>query len=323
MSFVNRLAVACVAIALGIGTQVVHAQSQPLRAILPVGPGSGVDTITRSVGPSLTKALNGQAVVIENMPGAGGITGTQAIVRAAPDGNTIGIVSNNHVINPSVYKKMPFDSLADITPIMVVGTTPLVLVVNPTKMPVKDAKEFIAALKAKPNGYNYASSGNGTILHLAAEMFLDQTGTTSAHVPYKGVGAMVTDLLGGQVDWGVLALPSVQQHLKSGALRAVGTGTSARIAAAPDIPTMAEQGVPGYLVDGWFAVIGPAKLPPAQVKRMHDAWTAALASAEVQEAMAKQGNVIKPTTPEAAVAFFKSEQDKYAKLVQKAGVKLD
>ena len=161
-----------------------------------------MDTITRSVGPSLTKALNGQAVVIENMPGAGGITGTQAIVKAAPDGNTIGVVSNNHVINPSVYKKMPFDSLADITPIMVVGTTPLVLVVNPTKMPVKDAKEFIAALKAKPGGYNYASSGNGTILHLAAEMFLDQTGTTSAHVPYKGVGAMVTDLLGGQVELG-------------------------------------------------------------------------------------------------------------------------
>jgi tripartite-type tricarboxylate transporter receptor subunit TctC len=323
MSFVNRLAVALAATALGIGTQVVHAQSQPLRAILPVGPGSGVDTITRSVGPSLTKALNGQAVVIENMPGAGGITGTQAIVKAAPDGNTIGVVSNNHVINPSVYKKMPFDSLTDITPIMVVGTTPLVVVVNPTKMPVKDAKEFIAALKAKPGGYNYASSGNGTILHLAAEMFLDQTGTTSAHVPYKGVGAMVTDLLGGQVEWGVLALPSVQQHLKSGALKAIGTGTSARIPAAPDIPTMAEQGVPGYLVDGWFAVIGPAKLPPAQVKRMHDAWTAALATAEVQEAMAKQGNVIKPTTPEAAVAFFKSEQDKYAKLVQKAGVKLD
>jgi len=218
---------------------------------------------------------------------------------------------------------MPFDSINDITPIMVVGTTPLVLVVNPNRLPVKDAKELIAALKAKPGTYNYASSGNGTILHLAAEMFLDQTGTTSNHIPYKGVGAMVTDLMGGQVDWGVLALPSVQGHLKTGSLRAIGTGTAARIPAAPEIPTMVEQGVPGYLVDGWFAVIGPAKLPPAQVKRIHDGWTAALASPEVQEAMAKQGNVIMPTTPEAAVAFFKSEQDKYAKLVQKAGVKLD
>jgi tripartite-type tricarboxylate transporter receptor subunit TctC len=296
---------------------------QPLRTILPVGPGSGVDTITRSVAPALTKALNGQPVVIENLPGAGGITGTQAIVKAAPDGNTIGVVSNNHVINPSVYKKMPFDSINDITPIMVVGTTPLVLVVNPTKVPAKSAQEFIAMLKAKPNAYNYASSGNGTILHLAAEMFLDQTGTTSAHVPYKGVGPMVTDIMGGQVDWGVVALPSIQGHLKTGSLRAIGVGTAQRVAAAPDIPTMVEQGVPGYLVDGWFAVIGPAKLPPDQVKRLHAAWTAALATPEVQEAMAKQGNVIKPTTPEAALAFFKSEQDRYAKLVQKAGVKLD
>jgi len=323
MSLANRLGATLLGATLALGASAVHAQSVPLRTILPVGPGSGVDTITRSVGPSLTKALNGTPVVIENMPGAGGITGTQAIVKAAPDGNTIGVVSNNHVINPSVYKKMPFDSINDITPIMVVGTTPLVLVVNPNRLPVKDAKELIAALKAKPGGYNYASSGNGTILHLAAEMFLDQTGTTSNHIPYKGVGAMVTDLMGGQVDWGVLALPSVQGHLKTGSLRAIGTGTAARIPAAPEIPTMVEQGVPGYLVDGWFAVIGPAKLPPAQVKRIHDGWTAALAAPEVQEAMAKQGNEIKPTTPEAAVAFFKSEQDKYAKLVQKAGVKLD
>jgi tripartite-type tricarboxylate transporter receptor subunit TctC len=316
---IRRLAMG---LSLAVAALAAHAQ-QPMRAILPVGPGSGVDTIARSIGPSLTKALNGTPVVIENIPGAGGVTGTAAIVKATPDGNTIGIVSNNHVINPSVYKQMPFDSINDITPIMVVGTTPMVLVVNPNKLPVKDAKELVAALKAKPNGYNYASSGNGTILHLAAEMFLDQTGTTSLHIPYKGVGAMVTDLIGGQVDWGVLALPAVQGHLKTGALRAIGTGASGRIPAAPEIPTMAEQGVPGYLVDGWFAVIGPAKLPPAQVKRIHEAWIAALAAPEVQEAMAKQGNVIKPSTPEAAATFFRSEQDKYAKLVAKAGVKLD
>ena len=232
-------------------------------------------------------------------------------------------MSNNHVINPSVYKKMPFDSLADITPIMVVGTTPLVLVVNPTKMPVKDAKEFIAALKAKPNGYNYASSGNGTILHLAAEMFLDQTGTTSAHVPYKGVGAMVTDLLGGQVDWGVLALPSVQQHLKSGALRAIGTGTSARIAAAPDIPDHGGARRPGLSRRRLVRGHRPGQAAPGAGEANARRMDRRARHAEVQEAMAKQGNVIKPTTPEAAVAFFKSEQDKYAKLVQKAGVKLD
>lgn len=299
------------------------AADKPLKAILPVGAGSGVDTIVRAIGPSLTKALNGQPVVVENLPGAGGITGTQAIVKSAPDGHTIGVVSNNHVINPSVYKSMPFDSQNDITPIMVVGTTPFVLVVNPNKLPVRDAKELVAALKAKPGAYNYASSGNGTILHLAGEMFLDEAGATSRHIPYKGVGPMITDLLGGQVDWGVLALPAVQQHMKTGALRPIGVPSAARVPAAPDIPTFAEQGMPGYLVGGWFAVIGPAKLPAADVKRIHAAFAAAMAMPEVQEAMAKQGNVINPSTPEAAVAFFRSEQDRYAKLVQKANVKLD
>jgi tripartite-type tricarboxylate transporter receptor subunit TctC len=160
----------------------------PLRAILPVGAGSGVDTIFRAMGPGLTKALGGTPVVVENLPGAGGITGTQAIVKAAPDGNTIGVVSNNHVINPSVYKSLPYDSLKDITPISVVGSTPFVLVVNPKKMPVKDLKEFAAALKAKPEAYNYASSGNGTVIHLAAELLIDEIGVKATHVPYKPSG---------------------------------------------------------------------------------------------------------------------------------------
>jgi len=137
------------------------------------------------------------------------------------------------------------------------------------------------------------------------------------------VGPMVTDIMGGQVDWGVVALPSVQGHLKTGSLRAIGIGTAVRVPAAPEIPTMAEQGMPNYLVDGWFAVIGPPKLPATEVKRIHAGFAAALATPEVQDAMARQGNVINPSSPEAAVAFFKSEQDKYAKLVQKAGVKID
>jgi len=312
-----------VALLAAVALPVPAQTTQPLRAILPVGAGSGVDTIVRAVTPSLTKALNGQPVVVENLPGAGGITGTQAIVKAVPDGTTIGIVSNNHVINPSVYKQLPFDSINDITPISVIGSSPMVLVVNPARLPVKDAKEFIAALKARPGAYNYASSGNGTILHLAAELFLDQTATTSRHIPYKGVGPMIADIMGGQVDWGVTSLASVQGQLKQGSLRAIGIGSAQRVAAAPDIPTMTEQGVPGYLVEGWFAVVGPAKLPPAQVQRLHDAFVAAFAMPEAQDAMAKQGNVIHPSSPEAALAFFKSEQAKYAKLVEKAGVKLD
>ena len=291
-----------------------------VKIILPVATASGVDTITRAAQPALSKAL-GHPLVIENQPGAGGIVGTSALVRSPPDGMTLGIVSNNHVIYPSVYKSVPFDPIADITPIAVIGTTPIVLVVNP-KVPAKNAQELIALLKAKPGAYNYGSSGNGTILHLAAEMFMDEAGVKATHVPYKGVGPMLTDLLGGQVEIGALSLPSVQQHLKSGALRAIGVGTTTRLAAAPEIPTMVEQGLPGYVVEGWFAMIGPAKLPAADVKRINEAVRTAFADAEVRAAMAKQGNTISVSTPEYAVEFFRTEKAKYAKLVQKAGIEL-
>lgn len=313
------LATSCAAL---VAPTATHAQGDKLtKFILPVAAGSGVDTIMRASQKSLSTSL-GTAVVIENQPGAGGIVGTQALVKAAPDGTTLSVVSNNHVIYPSVYKSLPFDPVADITPIAVMGTTPLVLVVNP-KVAAKDSKELVALLKAKPDSLNYASSGNGTILHLAAEMFLDEAGVKAKHIPYKGVGPMVTDLIGGQVDFGVLALPSIQAHLKSGALRAIGTSSKARLAAAPDIPTFAEQGLSNYLVEGWFAVIGPKHLPAAEVKRVHTAFTTAFASAEVKESMGKQGNSITISTPEAAGSFFKSELDKYARLVKKAGVKLD
>ena len=235
--------------------------------------------------------------MIENLPGAGGITGTTAIVQAAPDGSTIGVVSNNHAVNPSVFKKLPYDSLKDITPISVVGATPFVLVVNPTKVPAKNAKELQALLKAKPGGYNYASSGNGTIIHLAGEMFVDAADVKVMHIPYKGTGPMVADLIGGQVDLGVVALPAVQGHLKSGALRAIGIMGKSRVASLPDLPTIAEQGFPEVDVAGWFAVVGPAKLPPAEVKRLHDAVVAAFAMPEAAQAMARQENVISPVDP--------------------------
>jgi len=299
-----------------------HAQGDKLtKFILPFAAGSGVDTIIRASSKALTTSL-GTPVVIDNQPGAGGIVGTQALVKAAPDGATLSVVSNNHVIYPSVYKTLPFDPLKDITPVAVIGGSPMVLVVNP-KVAAKDSKELVALLKAQPDAINYASSGNGTILHLAAEMFLDEAGVRARHIPYKGVGPMITDLIGGQVDFGVLALPAVQAHLKSGALRAIGTSSKARLAAAPEIPTFAEQGLPNYLVEGWFAVIGPKGLPAAEVRRINAAFVTAFASAEVKEAMAKQGNTIAISTPEAAATFFASELDKYAKLVRKAGVKLD
>jgi len=299
------------------------ADKPPLRVILPVSAGSGVDTIVRAAAPALQKELGGQPVVIENLPGAGGITGTSALVKAAPDGNTIAFVSNNHAVNPSVYKKMPYDSLADVTPISVVGATPFVLVVNPTKLPAKSAKELVALLKAKPGVYNFASSGNGTIIHLADEMFVDAAGVDAKHIPYKGVGPMVADLIGGQVDFGVVAVPAVQGHLKNGTLRAIGVMGKTRVPSLPDLPTIAEQGFPEVDIAGWFAVLGPPKLPAADVKRLHDAVVAAFADADVRAAMAKQENIINPSTPEAAAQMMKSEQDRYARLVKKANIALD
>ncbi|MDM0021267.1 tripartite tricarboxylate transporter substrate binding protein [Variovorax sp. J22R187] len=309
-------------LALSASCGFAQGSDKPLRLVLPVGAGSGVDTIMRAATPSLTKALGGQAVVIENLPGAGGITGTSVVVRATPDGQTLGVVSNNHVVNPSVFKKMPFDAINDITPISVVGETPFVLVVNP-KVPAKNAKELQALLKAKPDGYNYASSGNGTIIHLAGAMFMDAAGVDVRHIPYKGVGPMVADIIGGQVEMGVVALPAVQGQLKSGQLRAIGVMGSSRVPSLPDLPTIAEQGFPTVDVGGWFAVVGPAKMPPAEVKRLHAAIVAAFNTPETKEAMAKQENIIKPMTPEASAQYFKSEQERYAKLVKKANIVAD
>jgi tripartite-type tricarboxylate transporter receptor subunit TctC len=195
-------------------------------------------------------------------------------------------------------------------------------VVNP-KVPAKNVKELVALLKAKPDAYNLASSGNGTIIHLAGEMFLTEAGVKANHIPYKGTGPMMTDLLGGQVDMGVVALNAALPHLKSGSLRAIGLCGDVRSPVAPDLPTIAEQGMPGFNVAGWFAVVGPANMKPADVKRVHDAFAAAFTSPEVVEALKKQATLVKPGTPEAAAQFFRAEADRYAGLVKKANVKIE
>lgn len=291
---------------------------KPVKFILPVSAGSGVDGIARAVQNALSKAL-GQSVVIENQPGAGGVVGTAAMIKSPPDGLTLSFVSNNHVIYPSVLKSIPFDPIADITPIAVIGATPLVLVIHP-KVPANNMKELVALFKANPGKYNYASSGNGTILHLAPEMFKDVTQTFVTHIPYRGVGPMVSDILAGQVDMGVLALPSAMAHIKAGTMKAICVSAPQRIAAAPEIPTSIEQGYPSYQVEGWIAVVGPKGLPADHVKRINAALLAAFATAEVKESMAKQGNTINVSTPEFAANHFKSELVKYAGLVKKSGV---
>ena len=295
------------------------AQSGTVKFILPNATGSGVDAITRAAQPALGRALNA-SVVVDNQPGAGGVVGLQALARSAPDGNTLSVVSNNVVIFPSVLKSLPFDMPGDFTPIAVIGATPMVLVVNPARVPASNAKEFIAYLKSKPGQLNFASGGNGTILHLASELFLEASGTTAKHIPYKGVGPMVTDLIGGQVEFGTAALPSVQAHIKSGALRAIGTLTAQRVPAAPEIATFSEQGLNNFVVEAWFAVIGPKGMSAASVKKAHDAVVAAFDDPVVKETMAKQGNTIAISTPEQAQAAFRRELQKYATLVKKVGL---
>lgn len=313
----SLLALACAGLALPM---LSFAQSgAPMRLILPVGPGSGVDTNVRVFSNALAKEL-GQAVVIENQPGAGGVIGTNAITKAAPDGRTIGIVSNNHVVFPSVYKSLPFDPIEDITPIMVIGETPFVLAANPAKVPASKLGDLIALLKSKPGTFNYASSGGGTILHLAAAMFFVEAGVEVTHVPYKGVGPMVTDLIGGRVEFAVIPVQVLAPHVKSGALRAVGTTTSSRASAMPELPTIAEQGLPNYAIGGWFAAVGPANLPAAEVKRIHAALAAALADPDAKATLVKQGNIINPGTPEAAAQFFRAELVKYGTLAKKIGL---
>ena len=307
-------------LAAGLALPALAQSDRPVRFILPNATGSGVDTIARSAQNALAKAL-GRPIIIDNQPGAGGIVGLQSLARAPADGSTLGIVSNNVVIFPSVMKSIPFDMPGDFTPIAVVGYTPVVLVVN-AKVPAKDAKEFIALLKSRNGDMTYASGGNGTILHLGSAMFLDEARVSARHIPYKGVGPMINDLLGGQVDFAVAALPSVQGHLKSGALRAIGMATAQRTPAAPDIPTFVEQGLPNYVVNAWFAVIAPKKLPEADVQRIHAAIVAAFDDPEVREAMARQGNVISVGPADKAMPFFRSELALYATLVKKAGVEV-
>ncbi|MGE4240753.1 Bug family tripartite tricarboxylate transporter substrate binding protein [Ramlibacter sp.] len=295
------------------------AQSGTVKFVLPNATGSGVDAITRAAAPALGRAL-GANVVVENQPGAGGVLGLQTLAKSAPDGSTLSVVSNNVVIFPSVLKSLPFDMPGDFTPIAVVGSTPMVLVANPSKVAASNGREFIALLKGKPGQYNFGSGGNGTILHLAGELVMEAAGTSAKHIPYKGVGPMVTDLLGGQIDFAVAALPSVQQHIRSGAVKAIGTLTPQRVAAAPEVATFAEQGLNNFSVEAWFAVIGPKGMSAANVKKAHDAVVAAFADPAVRETMAKQGNTIAISTPEQAQAAFRAELAKYAALVKKVGL---
>jgi tripartite-type tricarboxylate transporter receptor subunit TctC len=301
-------------------TTAVHAAEKNfLRLIVPNAPGSGVDNTARALSTALGKAL-GKSVVIENFPGAGGIKGTLELLQAPADGATIGMVSNNHVINPFIYKKLPYDTLKDVTPISIVGTIPMVLVVYPD-LPAKNVKELIALAKSKPGKLTYGSAGNGSVLHLAGALFCDMADVNITHVPYKGGSQLLADLLGKHVDMAFMALGSAIAQIEAGKLRAL--ALTSKSSALTNVPTLVEVGFPGYEFDGWVAMIGPANLPKPAVAQLNAALKEALADKEVQKIFETQGTVSVGGTPEAAAKLMASDYDKCGRLVKETGAKID
>ena len=311
---------ALVAFALGVIAHAANAQdypNKPIRMIVPLDAGSTVDVIARLIAPQISKTL-GQNVVVENLPGAGGITGTQQLVRTAKDGYTIGMVSSNHVINPGIYLSMPYDSLKDITPITLVATVPLVLVVNPS-VQAKTVKELVDLAKSKPGMLNYGSSGNGGVAHLASAMLAHQSGISVTHIPYKGTSPFVAGLLSGDIQFGFLTVTAAQAHTKVGKLRALAVSTPTRVDMYPELPTLAESGVPQYSFSTWIAMIAPAAIPAPAVAKLHAAVKAALGQKELQETFASHGLVPTETGPSETEKFFSSELSKHLQLVKQAG----
>lgn len=301
--------------------QQVLPPDRPIRLIVPLATGSTVDAVARALAPAVGRAT-GHPVVVENVAGAGGILGTAQVVKAPKDGSVLGLISSNHVINPGIYKTIPYDSLKDITPIAVLATVPLVLVVNPA-LPVKNVRELIAYAKAKPDRLNVGSAGNGSTLHLAAELLKNETGMSFLHVPYRGTGPLITDLMGGQVQAAFVSVSQVAGQIQAGSLRALAVSTRERSKVLPDVPTLVEAGVPNYAFDAWVALIGPAGLPKPVVERYATAFQAALRSPEAQNAVLGQGLAVMDIGPAAAPAFLASELDKHQKLVRLSGARID
>ncbi|MGZ9005878.1 MAG: Bug family tripartite tricarboxylate transporter substrate binding protein, partial [Burkholderiales bacterium] len=291
--------------------------AKPIRVISPFAAGGGNDVISRTVAAKLSEAFT-QQVIVENRAGANGIVGTEVAARAAPDGYTIVLIPSNHAVNASLYRKLPYDSIRDFTPIGMVGSSPLVLVMHPA-VPVKTVKEFIAFAKARPGQLTYSSAGIGSSGHLAGALFDTMTGTKMVHVPYKGNAPALADLLGGQVSLTFATTASVTNHVRSGRLRALALTGAQRSPALPGLPTVAET-VPGYEAGLWYAFVGPAGLPQDVVQRLNAGIVAALRSADVREKLTNLGLDPQPSTPEELGRLMVSDIKRWADVIRRAGV---
>ncbi|HXM31159.1 MAG TPA: tripartite tricarboxylate transporter substrate binding protein [Xanthobacteraceae bacterium] len=310
--------------ALAFAASQASAQNYPSRSITVVVPfpaGGSADTLARLIGAKLSESL-GQAVVVENKPGAGGNLGTDAVAKAAPDGYTLLLTPSSIAIAPALYAKLPFDPIKDFAPVTLVGSIPMVVVVYP-EFPPKTLLELIALAKAKPGEISYASAGNGSTNHLAVELFKIKTGIDMLHVPYRGNPLAIVDVIAGRVpvffDFVLTGLP----HVREGKVRALAVTGAHRSPVLPDVPTVAEAGVPGFEASTWFGVYAPAGTKPAIVEKLNAEILAVLAMPAIRERLTGLGVDILAEGPQGLAALTKSDLEKWGPIVQKAGVKLD
>ncbi len=296
--------------------------AKPVRMVVPFPPAGGTDVIARVIGPRLGEAL-GQQVLIDNRAGANGNVGTELVARAAPDGYTVLLNGGGTLaVNPSLYSRLPYDSVRDFAPVSMVALQPSVLVVHPS-VPARSVSELIALARSRPGQLNYASSGSGSLAHLCAEVFKRMAKIDMLHVPYKGAGPSLADLLAGQVHLIFASSPSVMPHVRNARLRALGVTTAKRVRATPEVPTIAEAGLPGFELTGWYGLLAPAGTPSPVVNRLNVDLVKTLNVADVQEKLVDQGLEVATSTPREFADFLKAEIAKYARVVRDAGVKVD
>ncbi len=311
-------------IALAATTSASHAQAwpeRPVKLVVPYAPGGSADIVARLIADEWGKAL-GKSMFIENKAGAGGNLGVDAVAKSTADGYTIGLQTVSLAINPSLTAKMPYDTLKDLAPIGMVAASQHVLVVN-NALPAKDMKELLTLAKSKPGKLTYGSAGGGSTFHMSAELFKAMAGVAIVHIPYRGGGPALTDTIAGQVDMSFPVLSAAQGHVQGGKLRALGVTGSKRSPLMPNVPTIAEAGLPGYSFETWFIVFAPAGTPKPVIDRLNATLSSTLQSTAVKERMVKEGFEPTPSTPADARQRLVNEMPKWAKLVKERGITAD